>query len=101
MLLLTEIEVREELANTNEQQVTEEQIKSKMIEKAKDRHLIRNECFKTFEDAAKEEKEFLSGLVTTMRDLFELYRESVRQDCELIAALLHPTKKHKNNNIDD
>lgn len=103
LLLIAEIEAREELATTNEAPPTEEEIKTKMVEKAEDRRVVRNERFKTFEDAAKEEKEFRNGLVTTMRELFELYRESVKQDRELISALLHQAKKPKynNNNLED
>lgn len=102
LLLIAEIEAREELATTNEAPPTEEEIKTKMVEKAEDRRTVRNERFKTFEEAAKDEKEFRNGLVTTMRELFELYRESVKQDRELISALLHQAKKPKyNNNIED
>jgi len=100
--LITEIDAHEELATTNEEPPTEEEIKTKMVEKVEDSCAVCNERFKTFEEAAKEEKEFWNGLVTTMCKLFELFRKSVKQDCDLISALLHPTKKPKyNNNLED
>lgn len=97
LAMIAEIEAREELATTTEAP-EEDEVRAKMREKADERRSVRNERFKAYEKDAQEEKDFRNGIVSTLKDLFGLYRESVQQEREILDELLHPKKKHKNNN---
>lgn len=96
LALIEQIEAREELA-TSAETPEEDQVRQKMKEKADERRSVRNERFKVYEKDAQEEKDYRSGIVSTLKDLFELYRESVKQEREILDELLHERKRHKNN----
>lgn len=95
--LIAGIEAREALPGTNDAPLTETAVKADIEKKAEDRRSVRNNRFEQYMKDAEHEKEFRQQMLGSLKNIFDLLRESIQQERELMAEK-QPNKKRKLNN---
>jgi len=87
--LLEEIEVREQLLHADAK-ASEEEIRSRMEERAAERRKVREERLAKVEEAAELDREYKRLMCSALRDVIAMLKESARREEELIAAIHAP-----------